>query len=224
MVGCPDERHGGDRGAGVSGAVHRGVCLDGGVRGVSESSYLNFTTQDELTRVQYQKFILPRLRTGEVAIFVTRWTPLKGIATGAYLVLIFASLTFAYYRSFFTFGSVHASCGDSIVRGCRALYFASLLIVPLGAVSIAVCIQWIVGVFLGWTRQVYAITNQRIISCRMGFPWGFVAFELKALSCRTGWLGLYIDNGKLKTCFLLDAARAEAALACLNDAIQRLRP
>ena len=35
MVGCPDERDGGDRGAGVSGGVYGGVCLDGGVRGMA---------------------------------------------------------------------------------------------------------------------------------------------------------------------------------------------
>ena len=191
---------------------------------MSEPASPNFEIQDELTRVQYRKFILPRLRHAEVAIFVGRWTPVKGIILGGILVLIFATLTLGYYRSFYTFGSTHAACGDSIVRSCRALYFASLLIVPLGAISIAIFILWIIGIVLGWTRQVYAITNQRAISCRMGFPWGFVAFELKALTSRIGWLGLHIENGKLKTCFLLDAARAEAAQACLNDAIQRLRP
>lgn len=36
MVRCPDERHGGDRGAGISGGVYGGVCLDGGVRDMAE--------------------------------------------------------------------------------------------------------------------------------------------------------------------------------------------
>lgn len=38
MVGCPDERDGGDWGAGVSGGVYGGVCLDGGVRDVARGA------------------------------------------------------------------------------------------------------------------------------------------------------------------------------------------
>jgi hypothetical protein len=181
-------------------------------------------SQDELTAALFQKFIAPRLRENERASFVAGWKSAKVQLNIALAGIVSGYGALHFYNSYYVFDSVQAACKNDPMLDCAKFYGASAWIVPIFGLSAVIAFSLGIAILLGWRRDIYAITNQRVLTCRIGFLGGFDAFELSSVtSCRSR-AGLTINRGGLKMFFYLDPPLAWKAEACLNDSIRLLHP
>ena len=191
---------------------------------MSESSVQDVKFQDELTEALFHKFVAPRLREHEKAKFVARWKPARAqvITLIAGTICGYGALDF--YNTYYVFDTVQAACSNDHMSDCAKFYRASSWLFPVSGLISAITALLGISMLFGWHRQVYAITNQRALTCRIGFPRGFDSFELDGLTFNRSWAGLTVKRGGLQLLYYLDSRTVERAEACLTDARRQLHP
>jgi hypothetical protein len=177
-------------------------------------------SMDHPTSAQYERYIAPRLRSGETVLFCARWSGARFLFLAILGLLFFGLGTLYLYVGYYTFDSVDAACSDSLSHDCRETYAEVRWVVPIGAALTAFVSFTVIATVLGWHKQLYTVTNQRAITCRIGFPRGFDVFELRHLTYRKGLFSLKIRNGWRRSFFFLDRPARDAAEACLAAAIE----
>jgi hypothetical protein len=178
---------------------------------------------DHPTNALYQRYIAPQLRAGETVLFCARWGAIMFVPIAIFLVLVVGVPTLDSYYDYYIYATLDEACGDAPWGECGKFYEGATLFVPVGGALAILALLMLIVVVLGLHKQLYVITNERVISCRIGFPRGFDAFELKGLTYRRGWFALNIRKGGLELPFFLDRPARDAAEVCLAAAIEGSR-
>jgi hypothetical protein len=178
---------------------------------------------DQPTNALYQKYIVPQLRPGETVLFCAQWQAAKYVLVAIIAVLLAGLAILDTYYDYYIYETVQEACGNASWSGCGKFYEGSAWVVLVGGAATLFGLVIIVAVVLGWHKELHAITNERVITCRIGFLRGFDTIELGHLTYRNGWFVLNIKHRGLEMSFFLDRSARDSAVACLAAAKEGLR-
>ena len=164
------------------------------------------------------------LRPEEKVLFSVDWNRAVAMKNYTIAVFFFGFVAFDFYRDYSAFNSLEAACGDLAYYKCGKFYSVAWWLVPLSAAMTALGLYIFLASTFGLHRQVYAISDQRALQVRLGFPRGFDAFELAGTTFQQISGGLEIRKGRLKMIWQLDRNAAQKASNCLEGLIGSPKP